>query len=157
MTEGSLGRCALVAVSARLTGGCGGSFIDSHDTVIRLGHAPTRHCEAQVGVKKSINKVILIGSGVCKVARGKPGRESDLAEARQPQFWMLDRSECTDAPGFDWRGRLAISSDQDFEPDMKKLITRFMRLARTTSMRAEGFKPSGGLRAALQRWVPEVW
>jgi len=54
IARGDLGSCAFVALSARLNMSCYGEFIDSHDTVIRMGAAPTKGFENLVGRKRSI-------------------------------------------------------------------------------------------------------
>jgi len=103
----SLGSCAVVGLSSRILGSCFGQAIDSHDTVIRFGGAPTGRWSKDVGTRKSIQLVRLPRQSTCRDIdhdvwfKGGQVKEADAsaADTRPPERFYLvlsnSNSQCS--------------------------------------------------------------
>jgi hypothetical protein len=151
VSEGSLGRCAVVALSGRLNHGCAGAFIDSHDTVIRLGHAKSTGYVAKVGVKKSISHVMAARARMtCEPDLKKPGREHDGLDPTQPEFWLLPDRCGPPHKELDPRTQKVAQTIAGYEERTIALVRAFKHLVRFPSQYTPpDFKMTSGLKTTL--------
>eukprot|EP00193_Tetraselmis_chui_P007599 CAMPEP_0177765606 /NCGR_PEP_ID=MMETSP0491_2-20121128/8081_1 /TAXON_ID=63592 /ORGANISM="Tetraselmis chuii, Strain PLY429" /LENGTH=349 /DNA_ID=CAMNT_0019281965 /DNA_START=33 /DNA_END=1082 /DNA_ORIENTATION=- len=151
VTEGSLGKCAVVALSGRLNNSCAGAFIDSHDTVVRLGHANSKGYEAKVGVKKSISQVMAARARMtCQPNLKKPGREHGARDPTQPDFWLLPDRCGPPHKRFDPSTQKISKVSGGYEARTVALVRAFMHLVRFPSQYTPpDFKMTSGLKTTL--------